>query len=41
MLGISKPITSLDDALELEYSDIQLVGYDPYPDIADKPGMAV
>jgi thymidylate synthase len=41
MLGISKPIESFDDALALEYSDIQLVGYDPYPDIADKPGMAV
>lgn len=40
-LNINKELNILDDVLSLEYTDLELVGYDPYPDIANKPGMAI
>lgn len=36
-----KQLNSFNDLLNLEYEDIEIEGYDPYPDIKDKPGMAV
>lgn len=36
-----KEINTLDDLLSLEFSDVELVGYDPHPDIKNKPPMAV
>lgn len=39
-INIKKDLPTLDDILELEWSDIELIGYDPHPDIADKPSMA-
>lgn len=40
-LRINKDINSLDDILKMEYSDIELIGYNPLPDFKDKPPMAV
>ena len=40
-LVIKKDLNTLDDLLSLEYSDVELVGYDPYPDFKNKPDMAV
>jgi len=40
-LEITKEINTLDDFLELEYSDIQITGYDAHPDYKNKPSMAV
>jgi len=40
-LKINKDLNTLDDLLSLEYSDVELIGYDPHPDIKDKPPMAV
>ena len=34
-------LKTLDDFLSLEYSDVELVDYDPHPDFKDKPPMAV
>lgn len=39
-LNISKYYDTLDEMLELEFSDLELVGYDPQPDIIGKPPMA-
>lgn len=36
-----KPLNSFNDLLSLKYEDIQIDNYDPYPDIKNKPGMAV
>lgn len=38
--NIKKDLHTLDDILNLEFSDVELIGYDPHPDIADKPEMA-
>jgi thymidylate synthase len=38
---ITKDLSSLEDILSLEVSDLNLIGYDPYPDINNKPAMAV
>ncbi len=40
-LIIHKELKTLDDFLSLEYSDVELVDYDPHPDFKDKPPMAV
>jgi len=40
-LNINKDLSSLDDILSLEYSDIELVGYKAHPDYKNKPAMAV
>lgn len=40
-LNIKKDLNTLDDVLALEFEDVELIGYDPYPDIKDKPSMAV
>ena len=40
-LVIKKDIKSYEDLCELEYSDVELVGYDPHPDFKNKPPMAV
>lgn len=39
-LTISKQIDCLDDILSLQFSDIIIDGYDPYPDFTNKPPMA-
>jgi len=39
-LRINKDLTTLDDIMSLEFEDIELIGYDPHPDIKDKPPMA-
>lgn len=40
-LNINKDLATIDDIMNLQWSDIELIGYDPHPDIADKPNMAV
>lgn len=40
-LNVKKKISTLDDLLSMEFSDIELIGYDPYPDFKNKPPMAV
>lgn len=40
-ITITKELNTLDDLLSLEFSDIVIEGYDPYPDFKDKPPMAV
>jgi thymidylate synthase len=40
-LIINKDLPTFDDILNLQWEDIELIGYDPYPDVKNKPGMAV
>jgi thymidylate synthase len=40
-IKINKDLPTLDDILNLQWSDIEIIGYDPYPDITNKPPMAV
>lgn len=40
-LYIDREIATLDDLLDLQYSDIRIEGYDPHPDLKNKPPMAV
>lgn len=40
-ININKDFYNLDDIMDLQWEDIELIGYDPYPDIKDKPGMAI
>jgi len=40
-LNVLKDIKTFEDMLSMEYSDIELIGYEPYPDIKNKPKMAV
>jgi len=40
-LIIKKDLPTLQDILDLQWEDIELIGYDPHPDIKNKPGMAV
>ena len=40
-LCITKDLSTIDDIMQLEWSDIQLKGYNPQPDIKNKPKMAV
>lgn len=39
-LNIKKDLPTLQDILNLQWEDIELIGYDPHPDFKDKPGMA-
>lgn len=39
-LIIKKDLPTLQDIMDLQWSDIELIGYDPHPDFTDKPGMA-
>ncbi len=41
VLVIKKDLPTMQDILDLQFSDIELVGYNPHPDIAGKPDMAV
>jgi thymidylate synthase len=38
--NIKKDLLTIDDIMNLQWEDVELIGYDPHPDIADKPGMA-
>lgn len=40
-LYIHKHINTFEDMLDLQFEDVELVCYDPYPDLKNKPGMAV
>lgn len=40
-LNIKKDLITFDDIMNLQWEDIELIGYDPHPDIANKPSMAV
>lgn len=40
-LNINKELNSFQDILDLEYSNVELIGYESYPDFKDKPPMAV
>jgi thymidylate synthase len=40
-LNIKKDLPTFDDILSLQWEDIELVGYDPHPDLQNKPSMAV
>ena len=40
-LNIKKDLPTFDDVLNLQWEDIELIGYDPYPDVKNKPGMAI
>lgn len=40
-LVIRKQINSIDDILEMEYSDLELIDYNPLPDFKNKPPMAI
>lgn len=41
ILKINKDLPTFEDILALQWEDIELIGYDPYPDVKNKPGMAV
>jgi len=38
--NIKKDLSTFEDIMNLQWEDVELIGYDPYPDIADKPEMA-
>ncbi len=40
-LKINKDLKTFDDILNLQWEDIELIGYDPHPDVQNKPEMAV
>lgn len=40
-LTIKKDLQTFDDILSLQWEDIEVIGYDPHPDVTNKPGMAV
>ena len=40
-LQINKAIDTIDDIFNIEYSDVELIGYESYPDFTNKPPMAV
>lgn len=40
-LKINKELNTFKDIMDLEYSDIELINYDPHPDIKNKPPMAI
>ena len=39
-INIKKDLRTFDDILSLQWEDIGLIGYNPHPDIIDKPEMA-
>lgn len=40
-LIIHKDLATFDDILALQWEDIEIIGYDPHPDVKNKPEMAV
>jgi thymidylate synthase len=40
-LNIKKDLPTFDDILSLQWEDIELIGYDPYPDVQNKPPMSI
>lgn len=40
-LVVKKDLPTFDDILSLQWEDIELIGYDPHPDVLNKPEMAV
>ena len=40
-INIKKDLPTLSDIMNLQWEDIELIGYAPYPDVTNKPGMAV
>lgn len=40
-LKINRDIVLLNDIFAVEWSDIELIGYDPHPDFINKPTMAI
>jgi thymidylate synthase len=40
-LNIKKDLPTFDDVLNLQWEDIELIGYDPYPDVKNKPPMSI
>jgi thymidylate synthase len=40
-LVIKKDLPTLESIMDLQITDVELIGYDPYPDVKNKPGMAV
>lgn len=40
-LNIKKDLNTFDDIMNLQWEDIELIGYDPHPDVQNKPGMAI
>jgi len=40
-LNINKKLKTFEDILSLQWEDIELIGYDPYPDLKNKPRMAI
>jgi len=41
IIKINKDLITFEDILALQWEDIELIGYDPYPDVKNKPGMAI
>ena len=41
VLHVKKQVKSIEDMLSLEYTDLELIGYQTHPDYKDKPSMAV
>jgi len=39
-LNIKKDLPTLEAIMDLQWEDVELIGYDPHPDIANKPEMA-
>jgi thymidylate synthase len=40
-LKINKELLTFEDILNLQWEDIEIIGYDPHPDVKNKPGMAI
>ncbi len=40
-LYIDREVSTIDDIMALDWADIRLEGYNPMPDIQNKPKMAV
>lgn len=40
-LIIHKELKTFDDILNVQWEDLELIGYDPHPDVKNKPGMAI
>lgn len=41
ILSINKDLPDFDSIMSLEWGDIELIGYDPHPDVTNKPPMAI
>ncbi len=40
-INIKKELPTINDIMSLQWEDIELIGYDPHPDVKNKPGMAI